>query len=476
VTPWEHGRVTTATVPARTAQSRDGLVLGVVGALLLGLAALAGGSLARPDPLRHGALGWLRHPSTAKSLWLAGVVVLGWSWYRLRAAGLPFLRVTMLVWAVPFAVTPPLFSRDAYLYANLGQLAQGGLSPYAHGPADLPTRWLGSMSVSWQHTHSPYGPLFLIAARAAVAASGGHLWVAIALLRLLALVGVVLLAVYVPRLAAACGVDPGGAFWLGVLNPLVLGHLVSGAHADALMLGLMVAGAAYAAEGRPAVGVALASLGVTVKAPAALALPFLTLLWAGRRGLVRAVGAAVAVFGVVFVAVSLGTGLGFGWLGGVSDVGANEQWTSVSTGVGMALDRLGLSGAIHVTRAIGLAVVAVLIAWLWWRAARGDRGPRPVTLAMGWSFAALVLLSPVVHPWYLLWFLTVLAAAGVAGWARVALVCLSLAASVLVRPDGFNLARSTVTIGETVDVLVVAAVAGWAGVTWRRAILRKRAS
>ncbi|MFL6075614.1 MAG: polyprenol phosphomannose-dependent alpha 1,6 mannosyltransferase MptB [Mycobacteriales bacterium] len=475
--------MTTATVPARVASSRsDGRyrMLGAVGALLLGAAALAGGSLARPDPLRHGALGWLRHPSAANALWLAGAVVLGWSWFRLRAAGLPFLRVTMLVWAVPFAVTPPLFSRDAYLYANLGQLAQGGLSPYAHGPADLPTRWLDSMSVSWQHSHSPYGPLFLIAARAAVAVAGGHLWVAIALLRVLALVGVALLAVYVPRLAAACGVDPGGAFWLGVLNPLVLGHLVSGAHADALMLGLMVAGAAYAAEGRPAVGVAIASLGVTVKAPAALALPFVTLLWAERRGsrygTAGAVAAAVAVFGVVFVAVSVGTGLGFGWLGGVSEVGANEQWTSVSTGVGMAVDRLGASGALHVTRPIGLVVAAVLVAWLWWRAARGDRQPRPVVLAMGWSFAALVLLSPVVHPWYLLWFLTVLAAAGVAGWARVALACLSLAASVLVRPDGFNLARSSVGAGETVDVLVVAAVAVWVGVTLRRATLRERAS
>jgi hypothetical protein len=64
----------------------------------------------------------------------------------------------------------------------------------------------------------------------------------------------------------------------------------------------------------------------------------------------------------------------------------------------------------------------------------------------------------------------------VAGWPRVALVCLSLAASVQVRPDGFNLARSTVTIGETVDVLVVTAAAVWAGVTLRRATLRKRAS
>ena len=151
----------------------------------------------------------------------------------------------------------------------------------------------------------------------------------------------------------------------------------------------------------------------------------------------------------------------------------------MSTGVGMALERLGAAGAIRVTRAAGLAAAAVLLAWVWWRTARGSLRPRAVTLGLGWAMAALVLLGPVVHPWYLLWFVVVLAAAGVTGPARAALVCLSLAASVLVRPDGFNMARSTVGIGETVDVVVVAAVAAWAGVTLTRrtrVTLRRRTS
>ena len=58
-------------------------------------------------------------------------------------------------------------------------------------------------------------------------------------MRLLALLGVYLIARYLPRLARACGVEPSLAVWAGLLNPLVLMHFVSGAHNDALMLGLV---------------------------------------------------------------------------------------------------------------------------------------------------------------------------------------------------------------------------------------------
>ena len=72
----------------------------------------------------------------------------------------------------------------------------------------------------------------------------------------------------VPRIARATGVDPVAALWLGVLNPLVLIHLVADAHNDALMLGLMMAGLALALERRPAVGAVLVTLAALVKAPA----------------------------------------------------------------------------------------------------------------------------------------------------------------------------------------------------------------
>ena len=41
------------------------------------------------------------------------------------------------MWAVPFLVTPPLFSRDVYSYLAVGQMMRLGLNPYDSGPYDV---------------------------------------------------------------------------------------------------------------------------------------------------------------------------------------------------------------------------------------------------------------------------------------------------------------------------------------------------
>ena len=106
-------------------------------------------------------------------------------------------------------------------------------------------------------------------------------YLAALLFRLVALVGVALLAVYVPRLARMHGIDADRALWLGVLNPVVLMHFVSGAHNDALLVGLIVAGLAFASAQRCVWGAVLISLAVAIKPVAIIALPFTGLLWAG---------------------------------------------------------------------------------------------------------------------------------------------------------------------------------------------------
>ena len=73
-------------------------------------------------------------------------------------------------------------------------------------------------------------------------ASLHHALVTVMLLRLLSVAGVALIAYCIPKLARSYGRDPGPAFVLAVLNPLVLLTLVGGAHNDAIMVGLLVAG------------------------------------------------------------------------------------------------------------------------------------------------------------------------------------------------------------------------------------------
>ena len=123
-----------------------------------------------------------------------------------------------------------------------GSESHAGLDPYSVGPVSLPGPFLDEISGMWVDTPAPYGPLWLGLGRAIATLTGDRVVTTVLFMRLLAVAGLLLVARYLPRLAAACGADPRGALWLGVLNPLVLVHFVAGGHNDALMLGMVVAG------------------------------------------------------------------------------------------------------------------------------------------------------------------------------------------------------------------------------------------
>ena len=87
---------------------------------------------------------------------------------------------------------------------------------------------LAAVDPFWRHTTAPYGPLFLWIVSGVVAVAGSHLVAGVLLIRLLDAVGLVLLAVFAPRLARALGADPERATWWVLLSPLVLLDLVAG--------------------------------------------------------------------------------------------------------------------------------------------------------------------------------------------------------------------------------------------------------
>jgi alpha-1,6-mannosyltransferase len=260
-----------------------------------------------------------------------GVLLLVGAWWRARRsldelAPSALVRATAL-WSLPLLVAPPLFSRDVYSYAGQALLAARGTSPYEQGPSAAPGEISAEVDDVWLDTPSPYGPAFLGPASLLLRLTGDDVVPAVLLLRLLAVLGLVLTAVALPVLARACGVPAQRALWLGLANPLGLLHGVGGAHNDALMVGLLVAGAAVAlrgdvtAEGRDpprsptsdrgatrpstrallAAG-ALVALAGLVKAPAFGALPFLALAVPGLRERLRAV--AALALGAVTAAVA----------------------------------------------------------------------------------------------------------------------------------------------------------------------------
>jgi hypothetical protein len=390
---------------------------------------------------------------------VAGLVLLIGSWLRMRplVLGRPRdARTVLLWWSAPLVLAPPLFSRDVYSYLAQGAMVGRGLDAYTLGPAALGNDPLvAQVHPLWLHTAAPYGPVFLALAAAIVWTTGAHIVVGVLGMRLVALLALAALAVGVPRLAPRCRVDPGQAVWLGVLNPLVIIHVVGGVHNDALMAALLLTGLLLASGHRrdpsaPAWRVAAAVVAVTlaalVKAPAALALVYFAPRWAARiRGRYRlplGIAATAAVSLGTVAAVTVVTGLGIGWVTALSTPTIVHNGLSVSTDVGDILAALGRALALPVPDATwvtgarllggGLAVIACAAVWL-----RRNRLGTPA--AVGLALGALVLLGPVVHPWYLLWALVPLAAGSrdprVLRWATVLSVTLSL----VILPHGVSL-------------------------------------
>jgi alpha-1,6-mannosyltransferase len=392
--------------------------LGVLGSVALAAGAVRAG--ARPGGAATDDL-----PDLTQLPWVAlcllGLVTLTVAWWRLGRdrPGTPpstarWLLVTAALWALPMLLAPPLASRDVYAYACQGAVVVAGADPAAMTPAGLPCRWLDSVPPIWRDSPSPYGPLAAATSAGAVWLGGGQLTVVVALLRVVAVAGVLLAIWYGRRLAAACAVDPARAAWLALCSPLVAVHAMSGAHHDALMTGLVVAGFAMAASRRALLAGALLGGAVAVKITALVALPFVVLALGGRapvRAVLRRAAVVAVPAVVVYLALAALTGTGVGLLRALGRTGDLVQWTSPPTAVGMTLGyawrAAGVDGgyrvAVDVVRLLALAALVGVVVWLWWRAWRSPvAGPGVAVFHGGLAFTAVVLLGPVFFPWYVL--------------------------------------------------------------------------
>jgi len=409
---------------------RSRIIGGVAGSSLIALGAMGLGFLPYDVWLRDiDAIAALRAQPGGEGLSIACVVVgitaLCGNWLlvgrdlRRGSAYLTGDLVRMFwLWVTPLMLAPPLFSRDAWSYAAQGNLLREGLNPYATGPSAVPGPFLNAVDPMWADTPTPYGPLFVVLSGGVVSLASHSVFASVLGMRLLAVVGVVLLARYIPRLARACGVDPVIATWLGLLNPLVVTHLIGDGHNDALMLGLAVAGLALAAERSPALGAAVATLGVGVKAPAAVAVAFVGVMWAGQlsgpRARLRGLALAGLVAAVTFGALTLVSGLGFGWVAALDTPGTVRTWLSPPTATGMAAGAVGswLGLGTHTDLLITIARLAggVTAAGVTALHVLRSGSAHPAQPARTAALFLVVAMGSVVQPWYLLWGGVLLAA------------------------------------------------------------------
>lgn len=342
----------------------------------------------------------------ALALFYGGLVVLARAWLGLRrrvaAHGTSALAVGLVValWAVPLLVGPPLASRDVFAYGAVGELARVGLDPYVAGPDALGagSELVELVDPRWRDDPTPYGPLFVWLARVTVAAGSSDPMSIVYLFRLAAIAGVLLLGGALVRLAAIAGRNPADALVLALANPLALLHLVSGAHNEAMMIGLLAWGLAAARRGRTGTALVLCALAASVKLPALAGVVYIG--WSAPRtgadwrqralALAASAGSTVVLLGLIGSA----TGYGWDWLATVRGAADGGHWLSLASVLGLLAGWLG--GLVQAVGAIGGAVLLLRTDRL------GLRGLGAALLVVG-------VCLPNVQPWYPLWGLAVLA-------------------------------------------------------------------
>ncbi|MFC9437416.1 polyprenol phosphomannose-dependent alpha 1,6 mannosyltransferase MptB [Nocardia sp. NPDC057030] len=471
-------------------------LMGATGTVLMAISALGIGAQPVHQNPTSGVrvLGIFARAHTGSlAMCMTGTVVVVLAWLLLGRfavggiGGSPLHRLsrsqldrTLLLWIIPLSIAPPLFSNDVYSYLAQSEIAARGIDPYQEGPVaglGIDNVLTNNVPNIWRDTPAPYGPLFLWLGRGIAEITGDNIIAGVWVHRMLALAGVALIVWALPRLSVRCGVAPVSALWLGAANPLVLFHLVGGVHNDALMLGLMLAGMEFCLraiedihpfDGRAYTwligGAIVITLSSSVKLTSIVALGFVGMALARRWGFnLRNVLIAAAMLGAIALGTTLFigsmSGLGFGWIHTLNVANKVRSWMSVPTVLGIITGfggvLLGLGDHTTALLSITRPIAAVIAGFLTVRmlVATGVGRLHPVG-ALGVSMGAIVLLFPVVQPWYVLWAIVPLAAWATRPAFRVPAVAFSAVVSVILMPRGADLEVFQI-VGAAIATVIV---------------------
>lgn len=307
---------------------------------------------------------------------------------------------------------PLLFSRDVYSYAFYGRIA--GVyhaNPYVWTPVDFSHDALWPLvGPKWVDTPAVYGPLWtsisnvlarLIREPAQLVIA--YRWIA---------VGASLATIAVIRDTARRLRPAKTAFAVVAFgaNPVVLFHSVASGHND-LFVGLSVVSAiALLVRGRELPAVAVLSLGALVKATALVPL-LLVLVWCvARRPPAERTRAAIARVGL---SATIALVLALPYLQihdptlGMAELAGHEGWLASSLFLRRLVDTVSFGTLGWLARIAFPAALLLSIAGLAravWRRGAGGRSVE-IAAAVAWSLVLVMLLGPVLLPWYVTWAL-----------------------------------------------------------------------
>lgn len=297
-----------------------------------------------------------------------------------------FVAAVAIVLRLPMLFTTPSLSDDVWRYLHDGRAQIAGVDPYRLAPADARTLTFRGPEHG-RINHPQLVTIYPPAAQALFflnALAGSHLIV----WRLL-LIGFELFAMTV---LARLGAQPRNLA-LFAWHPLAVVETAGSGHLDIAAIALLLAGLYYATRGRGVAAGMLTGFGAAVKL-----VPVLALL-ATRHGRDRrTVAAMMAVIALAYAAF------------GPSALGSLPTFArSWEANAGIYAVLAGLTDGY---RARILCAALLLAAFFVIRKTQ-DQPLRAAALLT----LTLLLLSPVVHPWYLLWLLAFVPALP-PGWLR----------------------------------------------------------
>lgn len=408
-------------------------LIGLVGAVLITLGSFGGGATRnRGGLLELAGLDFLSYGHGAgisNTVFFFGMVLLVVAWALLGrqtvfgdlviGAGGRFrtVRRSMWLWVMPFLAAAPMLSRDVYSYLMQGAMVRDGFDPYSQGAAVNPGPMLLEVSHDWRNTTTPYGPLHLWIGEIVTRIVGDNVTLGVILYKLISLGGFAAIAWSIPLIARHLGGNPSTALWLGVANPVMVLHLVGGMHNESIMVGMVSIGLLLSLRRRFISGIALIAVAVSLKATAAIALPFV--VWMMLNHFVPDTSARLKRFGVFLLSGFLGaletiavvalvtwaSGSSWGWL---TEISGNSKvinplaFPSLFSGLISPYFRLfnedyPYNATLAVLRDVSMVLMLGGLVISWWLFRRSDKqAVQGITAAYSVAF----VFNSVTLPWY----------------------------------------------------------------------------
>lgn len=355
---------------------------------------------------------------------LIGTILFVLAWVRLGqrvirggigddAASMSALNRICLKWVGPLLFAGPFMSRDIYSYLMQGALLGKGFDPYTQGAAFNPGPYLVEVSPDWRNTTTPYGPLHLWIGKIITSIVGDNITAGLFLYKLVSLAGFAVLVYAVPRIASHLGASPSFALWIGVLNPLMVFHLVGGMHNEAVMVSLTCLGILLALRGRILGGIAVIAVAMSLKATAAFVLPFVVWYAVARREGTKnkalaflGYGAAGAVITVAILwAITWASGSNFGWIaaltGNTKVINPLAFPSFVTSSIGLVAsvwtDTFPYNSLLGVVREASMVIMGLGMIGCWWYFRKSELA---ATRGMIGAYIFAFVFNSVTLPWY----------------------------------------------------------------------------